>query len=137
MADGEGARVTREENGQDKNRGEIDRNGGKDGRRGGGIGRMKGRCAGEEYRQMGRNRGEIGRNGGKDGRRVGGIGRMKGRWAGEEGKMGRHLSACPYATPPSSKSVELSQSGTVPQCVPAEYRKYGRLAIALLVEAML
>ena len=130
MADGEGARVTREENGQDKNRGEIDRNGGKDGRRGGGIGRMKGRCAGEEYRQMGRNRG-------KDGRRVGGIGRMKGRWAGEEGKMGRHLSACPYATPPSTKSVELSQSGTVPQCVPAEYRKYGRLAIALLVEAML
>jgi len=101
MADGEGARVTREENGQDKNRGEIDRNGGKDGRRGGGIGRMKG------------------------------------RWAGEEGKMGRHLSACPYATPPSTKSVELSQSGTVPQCVPAEYRKYGRLAIALLVEAML
>ena len=71
MADGEGARVTREENGQDKNRGEIDRNGGKDGRRGGGIGRMKGRCA------------------------------------GEEGKMGRQLSACPYATPPSTKSVEF------------------------------
>ena len=100
MADGEGARVTREENGQDKNRGEIDRNGGKDGRRGGGIGRMKGRCAGEEYRQMGRNRGESGRNGGKDGRRVGGIGRMKGRCAGEEGKMGRQLSACPYRSLP-------------------------------------
>ena len=32
---------------------------------------MKGRCAGEEYRQMGRNRGESGRNGGKDGRRGG------------------------------------------------------------------
>ena len=30
---------------------------------------------------------------------------MKGRCAGEEGKMGRQLSACPYATPPSTKSV--------------------------------
>ena len=38
-----------------RNREEIGRNGGKDGKRGGGIGSMKGRCAGEEYRQMGRN----------------------------------------------------------------------------------
>lgn len=104
MADGEGARVTREENGQDKNRGEIDRNGGKDGRRGGGIGRMKGRCAGEEYRQMGRNRGEIGRNGGKDGRRVGGIGRMKGDGQARRGKWAGTFRPAPTQRRPPPRA---------------------------------